>query len=260
MSNKLTGISLSSISSDLPISEMSISKTPQSDSFFFLSEEDKQEINAFVSKIDITDSVLVFNYGESCRIQIAKIYDSIFNRFLKKENNHIKEYINQISKLLTDFASHKSSKKNSIFLKQRFLEVKDSVHQIANELDSQHLILMHDNDALLDFNSNLEELYITITKYIIAGEKRLDQVKTGILPELAQKRATSSNSAEEYNRLMQCMNTFEQKLHSLRTSQTIALQMIAQINIELENNKILIEMSKETLNNTIPAWENSIIL
>ena len=74
---------------------------------------------------------------------------------------------------------------------------------------------------------------------------------------LKQNLDVSIASTEEYNRMVQYVNTFEQKLYSLSTSKEIALQLIAQINIILKNNTILIETIKETINSTIPAWENS---
>lgn len=257
MSTKDLDLSLNNASSDSPISDMNIFQTPQAGSFLSLSEEDEQEIDAFVSQIDITDSVLVFNYGENCRAKIAALYSSVFNCFNKKDYSYIKDYITQIEKLLADFSIGKSVKKNSFLSKYQFLKTKSSVHKIANELDSQQLILMHDNDVLSRFDSNLNELYKTITKYIVAGEKRLEQVKTDILPMLKQNLDVSIASTEEYNRMVQYVNTFEQKLYSLSTSKEIALQLIAQINIILKNNTILIETIKETINSTIPAWENS---
>ena len=256
MSNE-NSFPLSSNQPELLISKMSISQTPQSDSDFSLSEKDFQEIDAFVNQIDITDSFLIIHYGRDCQIQIANISNSISELIIKHDPQHIRESIRKVTQIINDFHSYRFSAKKSISFKNRFKADKKAVHKIKNELDSQSLILDDYNDELLAFYSQLETLYITITKYIIAGEKKLNQLKTGVLPELKENSTTSISSAQEYNNMMQCINYFEDRIHSLCASQTNALLQRKQISLQLNNNNQLKSVISGIIDSTIPAFEQS---
>ena len=57
----------------------------------------------------------------------------------------------------------------------------------------------------------------------------------------------------------QC-DRFEKKLHDLKLTRQVALQMAPQIRMLQNNNALLVERIQSTLVNTLPLWKNQMVL
>lgn len=237
-----------------------ISQAPQNDQYSFLTEQDIREINSFVNQIDITDNVLVINYGKKQQEEIAKMFDTYSNIFDKIDAEQIHSLIQQTTSLITETtSSYKSNYKKLLSSRVKLKKSIKDVHSLANELSSQYLNIDDNNDALSECYSKILQLYELITKYIIAGEKKLAKAEIN-LADLKQNNSQSFDYVEEYSRMVQCVETFKEKLNSLRISQTSALQLTKQTELKINNNNALKETINSILNNTLPAFEQCIIL
>jgi uncharacterized protein YaaN involved in tellurite resistance len=58
----------------------------------------------------------------------------------------------------------------------------------------------------------------------------------------------------------QAADRFEKKLHDLKLTRQISLQMAPQIRLLQNNNSLLIERIQSTLVNTLPLWKNQMVL
>ena len=98
--------------------------------------------------------------------------------------------------------------------------------------------------------------------YLLAGRKRLAEVREGELRKLAETaRATGrTEDAEAAQRLEASCNRFEKKLSDLDLTRTIALQMAPQIRLVQNNEALMIEKIQTTLANTIPLWKSQMVL
>ena len=237
---------------DLLTSKMSNSQQPD---FFSLSDEDVKEIDSFVKLIHITDNVLVINYGGYFQKQLSDLFTRISETILNsKKAQAVPELIKQITTRINSFISYKNKEHDKKALQKRFIEDSKKIRSLKNELYSHLLRLSDYSETLCSFKSQLQDLYSTITKYIIAGEKKLDQVSV-ILQEEDFAKNRSIHSIEEYNYIVQCYKNFSTRLDSLRVSQTSALQYIMQIDAELAKNSTLIQTISGIINNTVPAFE-----
>ena len=54
--------------------------------------------------------------------------------------------------------------------------------------------------------------------------------------------------------------SFEKKLHDLKLTRQVALQMAPQIRMLQNNNALLVERIQSTLVNTLPLWKNQMVL
>ena len=114
-------------------------------------------------------------------------------------------------------------------------------------------------DRLYDQNSGY---FRQLTLYIIAGEEKLDQVRSGELKELMDKAAASGDAmdAQKANDLAAQCDRFEKKLHDLKLTRQISMQMAPQIRLLQNNNSLLVERIQSTLVNTLPLWKNQMVL
>ena len=111
------------------------------------------------------------------------------------------------------------------------------------------------------YNLNLQ-YYKELTMYILAGRKRLEEVRATDVEALRQK-ATASGSAEDaqaYNDLVNMCNRFEKKLHDLEMSRMVSIQMGPQTRMLQNNDVMMIEKIQSSLVNTIPLWKSQMVL
>ena len=112
---------------------------------------------------------------------------------------------------------------------------------------------------LYDMNT---QYYKELTMYIIAGSKKLDGVRATTLQDLKNKAVQSGDAmdAQRANDLASACDRFEKKLHDLRLTRTVALQMAPQIRLLQSNDSLLVERIQSTLSNTLPLWKSQIVI
>ena len=98
--------------------------------------------------------------------------------------------------------------------------------------------------------------------YILAGKKKLEQVRTTELEELRKKAEASGTSedAQAYNDLVQMCDRFEKKLHDLELTRMISIQMGPQTRMLQNNDTLMVEKIQSSLVNTIPLWKSQMVL
>ena len=111
------------------------------------------------------------------------------------------------------------------------------------------------------YDMNLE-YFRELSMYIIAGEKRLKDVREKDVARLKQKATQTGDTmdAQKASDLEQAADRFEKKLHDLKLTRQISLQMAPQIRLLQNNNSLLIERIQSTLVNTLPLWKNQMVL
>ena len=98
--------------------------------------------------------------------------------------------------------------------------------------------------------------------YILAGYKRLDEIKKTDLPAALKKAEESGeqNDVQAVNDMVNTINRFEKKLYDLKTTRIISIQMAPQIRLIQNNDSELVEKIQSSLINTIPLWKNQIVI
>lgn len=104
--------------------------------------------------------------------------------------------------------------------------------------------------------------YKELTMYIIAGKKRLAEVRATDLEALRQKAEKSGKAedAQAYNDMVQMCERFEKKLHDLELTRVISVQMGPQIRLLQNNDTLMVEKIQSSLVNTIPLWKSQMVL
>jgi len=147
-------------------------------------------------------------------------------------------------------------------LKTKFSTVEVNVGGIAKQLEDFQLRLLKDValfNGLYDMNS---VYFRELTMYIIAGEKKLEEVRADELQKAKEKAAQTGDGmdAQRANDIAASCERFEKKLHDLKLTRQVALQMAPQIRLLQNNNSILVERIQSTLSNTLPLWKSQILL
>ena len=126
----------------------------------------------------------------------------------------------------------------------------------------------HKNILMKDI-ATLDELYklnLTYFKelsmYILAGKKKLGEVRATDLPALQEKAKASGlpEDAQAANDLDALCTRFEKKIHDLELTRIISIQMAPQIRLVQNNDTMMTEKIQSTLVNTIPLWKSQMVL
>ena len=238
-----------------------------------LSESERKMVEDFAQKIDITDSNLVFQYGAAAQKNIAAFSENALNSVRTKDLGEIGEALSSLVIELKHVDAGEE-KKGGIFgffqkkrdeleaLKTAYTKAEVNVDKIVTILEGHQVTLMKDI-AMLDQMYELNtKYYKELTMYILAGKKRLQQVRTGELEQLRLKatQTGAQEDAQAYNDLANMCNRFEKKLHDLELTRMISIQMGPQTRLIQNNDALMLEKIQSSLVNTIPLWKSQMVL
>ena len=101
-----------------------------------------------------------------------------------------------------------------------------------------------------------------LSMYILAGKKKLKEVRETKLQELVQKAQASGlpEDAQAAKDLDSMCNRFEKKIHDLELTRTISMQTAPQIRLVQSNDTMMAEKIQSTIVNTIPLWKSQMVL
>lgn len=236
-----------------------------------LSEAEKKQVDAFVKQIDIKDSNIVLQYGSGAQKKMAAFSEKAIENVRTKD-------MGEVGKLLSDvvielkgfdeeeekgiFGFFKKQGNKLQMLKTRYDKAEVNIGKITDALETHQVTLMKDT-AMLDkmYELNLAH-FKELTMYIIAGKKRLYEVRNTELKELLAKAEASGKpeDAQAARDLDAQCTRFEKKLYDLELTRTVAMQTAPQIRIVQENDIVMSEKIQSTLVNTIPLWKTQMTL
>lgn len=254
--------------------EKEVPKAPEADMKEVLSTEEQQAVGAFAKQIDITNANQVLMYGANAQKNIASFSENALNNVRNKDLGEVGEALSGLVVELKslDFDGEeekgffsklfKKGKSQLEELKAQFSEAEVNVDKISAILEQHQIALMKDV-AMFDemYNLNLQ-YYKELTMYILAGRKRLEEVRATDVEALRQKAAASGSAedAQAYNDLVNMCNRFEKKLHDLEMSRMVSIQMGPQTRMLQNNDVMMIEKIQSSLVNTIPLWKSQMVL
>ena len=237
-----------------------------------LSDAERKTVEDFSKKIDITESNVVLQYGSAAQKKVTDFSDNALKNVRTKDLGEIGELLSTLVVELKDFDSQdekkgilglfKKGKDKADQFKIRYDKAESNVDKIAALLEEHQITLLKDIallDQLYERNAqNTKEL----TMYIMAGKKKLNEVRSTELPKLTAKAKESGlpEDAQAANDLAQACDRFEKKLYDLELTRQISIQMAPQIRLIQNNDTLMTEKIQSTLVNTIPLWKNQIVL
>ncbi|MBS5114281.1 MAG: toxic anion resistance protein [Erysipelotrichaceae bacterium] len=238
-----------------------------------LSPEEKQLVNDFSEKIDITNSQMVLQYGASAQTKISNFSESTLDKVRTKDLGEVGDMVSSLVGELKSFDVDEQEKKGVFgFLKKsknkvdeikaKYTKVGSNVEKITHTLEKHQVTLLKDI-AMLDqmYELNMSN-YKELTLYILAGKKKLEKAKNEELPKLVSIAQASNlpEDSQKANDYASMVNRFEKKLHDLELTRIIAIQMAPQIRLVQNNDTLMAEKIQSVIVNTIPLWKSQMVL
>ena len=256
------------------VSKVTDEKIEKSLNYDELSKEEKKAIDEFTAKLDAADATQILQFGAAAQNKISEFSDSVLEGVKTKSTGdvgnllaelvaEIKSFdgdINKESKGLGKLFSNAQKELNKIIAK--YSKIDNNIDSIEQGLEKDKVQMLKDI-AIFDemYEQNLE-YFKEISLYIIAGERKLEELKTKDLPALKKKAEETGEQldVQKVQDLENTINRFEKKLYDLKTTRIISIQMAPQIRLLQNNEAELVEKIQSSLTNTIPLWKNQIVI
>ena len=237
-----------------------------------LSEAEKKAVEEFSKKIDVMDSNMILQYGAAAQKNVAGFSENALKSVRTKDLGEIGKSLSELVVELKGFGEEEEKK--GLFgkfkkagnkletMKAQHAKVEANVDKIARELE-QHQVALLKDVAMFDqmYELNLK-YYKELTMYILAGKKKLADVRENELPALRAKaeQTGAQEDAQAYNDKVQMCERFEKKLHDLELTRMISIQMGPQTRMVQNNDTLMLEKIQSSLVNTIPLWKSQMVL
>ena len=238
-----------------------------------LTDAEKKAIEDFISKVDVTNPDHVLLFGADAQKRIADFSQTALDAVKTQDTGAVGNMLVNLVAELKGFKKDTEEPKGlgRLFSKAedkitrmqaRYNKVSVNVENIASSLEGYQAQLLKDVamfDRLYDQNS---DYFHQLTLYIIAGDKKLKQIRENELKELMDKAAASGDAmdAQKANDLAAQCDRFEKKLYDLKLTRQVAIQMAPQIRLLQNNDSLLVERIQSTLSNTLPLWKSQMVL
>lgn len=238
-----------------------------------LTEAEKKAIEEFIAKVDVTNPDHVLLFGADAQKRIADFSQTALDAVKTQETGEVGNMLVNLVAELKGFKKDTEEPKGIaklfgkaedkiVRMKARYNKVSVNVESIASSLEGYQAQLLKDVamfDRLYDQNS---DYFHQLTLYIIAGDKKLRQIRENELKELLDKAKASGDAmdAQKANDLAAQCDRFEKKLYDLKLTRQVAIQMAPQIRLLQNNDSLLVERIQSTLSNTLPLWKSQMVL
>ena len=237
-----------------------------------LTPEELQMVNEFSQKIDLHNSQAILQYGVGPQKKMADFSEAALNNVRTKD---LGEVGNMLSSLVIDLKSFdvteqdkgfkglfKKSSNKITSMKAKYDKAEVNVNNVCTALENHQVTLMKDI-ALLDKMYAVNLTYFKeLSMYILAGKKKLEEVRNGELAAAVAK-ANASNLPEDAQAakdLQSMCDRFEKKIHDLELTRMISIQTAPQIRMVQNNDTLMAEKIQSTIVNTIPLWKSQMVL
>lgn len=239
-----------------------------------LNEElyNSKEINEIVSSINLGDFNQLVNFGSKAADEISKASEIVLSNTSLNQVYKTSQVVSILNKIL-EKVSIEEIKKEPGVLEKIFGNVQAAIekllskyNQIGQDIDKVYVELKMNEEELKTSNQVLKTMfeanvgyYHELVKYIIAGEKAVEEIKEQIANREKAFEETGDSSIQfELSKLNQCLLVLEQRVQDLRYTEAVAILSIPQINAMAYNNVNLIRKINSAFIITIPVFKQAL--
>ena len=215
----------------------------------------------------------MLQYGSACQKKIGDFSEAALSKVSTKDLGEVGDMITDLIGELKSFDANEEQQKGIMgffkkktsqldALKTKYDKTETNVEKIQSMLEAHQVQLLKDI-AMLDKMYELNMAYFKeLSMYILAGKKKLAEVRAGELQQAMDKAKASGlpEDAQAARDLADQCERFEKKLHDLELTRVISLQTAPQIRMIQNNDTLMMEKIQTSIMNTIPLWKNQMVL
>ncbi len=237
-----------------------------------LNDEEKKMVESFAAQIDLQNSGAVLQYGVGTQKKMADFSEKALENVRTKDMGEVGDMIAGLVTELRSFDAEEESKglfglfkksENRLnALKAKYNKVETNVNDIVKVLEGHQIQLLKDVEVLDRMYAMNLAYFKELSMYILAGKKKLMEVRSTQLKELQNKATLSGlpEDAQAAKDLANLCDRFEKKIYDLELTRTVSVQTAPQIRMVQQSDTVMAEKIQSTIVNTIPLWKNQMVI
>src|SRR5690606_2979574 len=227
-------------------------------------------------QIDPANHQAVIAYGTQAQGQLLNFSTHMLDHVQNKDIGPIGDILNDLMSKLRDVNPDELTPEKKNFFAKMFGRISNSIQEIMSkyqktgaQIDRITVKLNQSKQTLVDDIKTLEQIYEknkeyfhALNIYIAAGELKIEELRTQLIPELKKKAEASGDQMayQEVNDMVQFADRLEKRLYDLKLSRQITIQSAPQIRMIQNTNQALAEKIQTSIMTAIPLWKNQIAI
>ena len=179
-------------------------KIEKSLNYDLLSQEEKDAIEEFNKKINVEDATQILQYGAKAQTKISQFSDSVLEDVKTRSTGEVgdllADLVGEIKSFDSDIANTNKTGLGKLFTSVKkqlekliagYEKIEVNIDKIEASLEKHRLQMLKDITIFDTMYEKNLEYFKELSLYIIAGEKKIEELRNVTLPEL-QKKAQES--------------------------------------------------------------------
>ncbi|MED4226769.1 toxic anion resistance protein [Neobacillus cucumis] len=232
------------------------------------------EIQNLARTIDERDQIQILEFGKEPAVQISRFSDQILSNMRTTKVEDSGELLKHLGRIMDKFDAKDFQKTSGGLFGKLFKKGEKIVEKLFGkyqtmgaEIDKVYVEISKYQHEMVDATNMLEQMYeqnyqfyLTIEKYIVAGELKVEELKNNQLPQLESRAAQGDQLASmQLDSLKNAIELLEQRIYDLEMAKMVALQTAPQIRLLQRGNTKLIGKINSAFVTTIPIFKNGLI-
>lgn len=257
---------------DLDLTQYDGEKDKSMDLTVHLTDEERALVQQYKDKINLTSSTDIIQFGVGSQSQVGNFSTEILKQVRTKGLGGAEDILINLRSDLKSFDENLNKKPLIPFfdnlkkriqrMKTEYTYVEKNIHQIELKLEGHYKNLAKDVNIFDKLFLQNQQYFKDLSLHIQAGEEKLQEVHSTVLPQLKQEAEESGDQhkIQAYKDMEQHVVRFERKIHDLKLTRMVVLQNAPQIRMIQSNSSALMEKIQSSLVNTLPLWKNQMVL
>ncbi|HLS19028.1 MAG TPA: toxic anion resistance protein [Paracoccaceae bacterium] len=240
--------------------------------------EVRQEIERRMGELDLRNSQTIIKFGSGAQQKLTAISDQMLegvrNQDLGPAGDALRNMVGTIRGF--DASELDPDMKRSWWQKllgrsgpiadfiMKYEDVRGQIDAITDELLGHETRLLKDVKLLDKLYEQSLGFYRELGLYIAAGEARIREIDTEIIPkEAADVEAEDTDQvleAQELRDIRVARDELERRVHDMKLTRQVTMQSLPSIRLVQENDKSLITKINSVMVNTVPLWKNQLAI
>ncbi|MEH7392850.1 toxic anion resistance protein [Bacillus sp. JJ1503] len=232
------------------------------------------EVQNLARSIDERDQIQILEFGKEPATQISRFSDQILSNMRSTKVEDSGELLKQLGRIMDKFDKKDFEKTSGGLFGKLFKKGEKLIDKLfgkyqtmGQEIDKVYVEISKYQGEMVDSTTMLDQMYeqnyqyyLTLEKYAVAGQMKIDELKANQLPQLEARTAAGDQMASmQLDTLRNAIDLMEQRVYDLEMAKMVSLQTAPQIRLLQRGNTKLIGKINSAFVTTIPIFKNGLI-
>lgn len=236
-----------------------------------------EKAKAIARELNLQDSKSIMKFGYQSQQKLEAASDQLLRSTNGNDNEEIARMITHLMSSVNEVMpddiakarkaglfpwAKKKAKQRMLAMQVKAQTIEGSISQFKGQLENQHDKLLNNNVILMQQYESLRAYAEDLKVEVAAGELKLQEIDTVLLPELERKAAESNDQflIQDVMRLKQVRGDLAAHVDGLLRSQQFALIQCNQVLVLQNGNFELAKKLQEATFQIIPIWKSQMTI